>query len=146
MRTETILDAMVKAELDRTDVRKRQIAAFRARILRMDAEKDLEIASLAVMCLAGEIYEQIINKKDARIDEYRRKVIEKDDRIEHLENDLSQCVQWKDKQIADLVQGVAEYRKEIIEKDEEIRVLEAEIDIRDKALDDSQVDLEMWRE
>ena len=71
---------------------------------------------------------------------------EKDDRIEHLENDLSQCVQWKDKQIAELVQRIAEYRKEIIEKDEEIRVLEAEIDIRDKALDDSQVDLEMWRE
>ena len=50
--------------------------------------------------------------------------MKKDDRIEHLENDLRMCVQEKDKQIAELVQVVAEYRKEIIEKDEEIRVLE----------------------
>jgi hypothetical protein len=41
---ETILDALVKAELDRTDMRRRQIAAFRSRILRMYAEKDSIIA------------------------------------------------------------------------------------------------------
>ena len=41
---------------------------------------------------------------------------------------------------------IDEYRKEIIEKDEEIRVLEAKVDIRVRALDDFQVDLEMWRE
>ena len=33
---------------------------------------------------------------------------EKDDRIEHLENDLRMCVQEKDKQIAELVQRIAE--------------------------------------
>ena len=41
---------------------------------------------------------------------------------------------------------IDEYRKEIIEKDEEIRVLEAKVDIRVKALNNFQVDLEMWRE
>ena len=57
---------------------------------------------------------------------------EKDDRIEHLENDLSQCVQWKDKQIAELVQRIAE--------------LEASLDLRDKALADYEIDWKMWRE
>jgi len=89
------------------DRRERQYKAFRARILRIYAEKDGEI---------------VILKEGAKyLKETRDK---RDDRIEHLENDLSQCVQWKDKQIAELVQGVAEYRKEIIEKDEEIRALE----------------------
>ena len=83
----------------------------------------------------------MIDNKDAEIERLHGRVTEnilfivrrdaiireKDDRIEHLENDLSQCVQWKDKQIAELVQVVAEYRKEIIEKDEEIRVLEETI-------------------
>ena len=100
---ETILSAMVKAKigdkywLSDCIKRDRQYRAFRARILRTDAENIEQLAQ-------AEIQERNLNK---RIDEYR---------------------------------------KEIIEKDEEIRVLEAEINIRDKALDDSQVDLEMWRE
>ena len=88
-------------------VRARQRVAFRARILRMFAEKDGEIVILKE---GAKYLKETRDKRDAR--------------IEHLENDLSQCVQWKDKQIVELVRGVAEYRKEIIEKDEEIRVLE----------------------
>ena len=38
---------------------------------------------------------------------------EKDDRIEHLENDLRMCVQEKDKQIAELVQRIAELEDEV---------------------------------
>ena len=40
---------------------------------------------------------------------------EKDDRIEHLENDLRMCVQEKDKQIAELVQRIAELEAQIKE-------------------------------
>ena len=43
---------------------------------------------------------------------------EKDDRIEHLENDLRMCVQEKDKQIAELVQRIAELESEIDELEE----------------------------
>ena len=38
---------------------------------------------------------------------------EKDDRIEHLENDLRMCVQEKDKQIAELVQRIAELEAKV---------------------------------
>ena len=119
MRTETILDAMVKAELDRTDVRKRQIAAFRARILRMDAEKADVIEHLRI----------VLNDCDIEI-------TAKDDRIERLENDLSQCVQWKDKQIAELVQRIAELEKEIYRERQMkeiayVRIAELEQEVRE---------------
>ena len=42
-------------------------------------------------------------------------ITEKDDRIEHLENDLRMCVQEKDKQIAELVQRIAELEAQIKE-------------------------------
>ena len=110
MNIETILNAMQKVRVGSgwdMDRRMRQRAAFLTRILRIDAEKDGEIVILKE---GAKYLKETRDKRDARIG--------------HLENDLSQCVQWKDKQIAELVQGVAEYRKEIIEKDEEIRALE----------------------
>ena len=58
--------------------------------------------------------------------------MKKDDRIEHLENDLRMCVQEKDKQIAELVRRIAE--------------LEASLNLRDEALADYEIDWEMWRE
>ena len=110
MNIETYLNAMQKVRVGSgwdMDRRMRQRDAFRARILmKFDAK------------------EMLIQLQHMKISSQRERIAEKDDRIEHLENDLSQCVQWKDKQIAELVQGVAEYRKEIIEKDEEIRALE----------------------
>ena len=111
MNIEKLLNAMLEAwdpkDLFGDGERNQQYNNYRAQILQMFAEMEGEI---------------VILKEGAKyLKETRDK---RDDRIEHLENDLSQCVQWKDKQIAELVRGVAEYRKEIIEKDEEIRVLE----------------------
>ena len=69
-------------------------------------------------------------------------VIYEDD-IEYTRKDIA------DKRIAELefLNKVVDYSdKTSKEKDTKIAELEAEIDIRDKALNDSQVDLEMWRE
>ena len=76
MKIETYLNAMVKAELDRTDMRKRQIAAFRARILRMNAEKDDEIGEISHYF--DYIFEQL--------EDCRKEIIEKDEEIRVLEN------------------------------------------------------------
>ena len=75
MKIETYLNAMVKAELDRTDMRKRQIAAFRARILRMNAEKDDEIGEISHYF--DYIFEQL--------EDCRKEIIEKDEEIRVLE-------------------------------------------------------------
>ena len=90
MKIETILNAYMKTSNLWKPERARQRAAFRARILRTDAElrEGLTIANQVVVDQAIRIA-----KKSCQIAE-----------------------------------------------------LEGEIDIRDKALDDSQVDLEMWRE
>ena len=57
------------------DRRERQYLAFRARILRMNAENIEQLAQ-------AEIQERNLNK---RIDEYRKEVIEKDEEIRMLE-------------------------------------------------------------
>ena len=127
MNIETILNAMQAAYDDwcwnaefisqeKYDKRLRQANAFRARILRtfavcksINADLLTEIEMLATYRNFAEA--NGFDEKQAWFwtDEWQAAEKEVDrDRIEHLENDLSQCVQWKDKQIAELVQRIAE--------------------------------------
>ena len=73
---------------------------------------------------------------------------EKDDRIEHLENDLRMCVQEKDKQIAELVQRIAELETEcenlqateLIET-AKLRIRNAEVELSKEILEGELLDL-----
>ena len=101
MKLETILDAMVRANIDvryyrgflgENTKRVRQYHAFRARILRMDAEKDLEIELLKTEKLQmgkklGRIGIDLHHKdrelaaKDARIAELKGYIVKHNERI-----------------------------------------------------------------
>jgi len=96
MKLETYLDAMVQIYADiihlegarlsyETEVwkhlfgkRKRQYRAFRDRILRMDVEKDIEIASLA----------DCVEEGDAAIEMYEKELAEKDAENQRLREAL----------------------------------------------------------
>ena len=89
MKIETILNAMQKVRVGSgwdMDRRMRQIAAFRAQILRMDAEKDAALDRLLELKDADfeEMNTKII-RQEKRIAEYRKEIIEKDEEIRVLE-------------------------------------------------------------
>ena len=81
MKTETILDAMLASNHRSTIrtknpiVRSRQFCAFRARILRIDAEKDDEIAVIS------DYFDNVF----AQLEDCRKEIIEKDEEIRVLE-------------------------------------------------------------
>ena len=91
MKIETYLSAMQLADRRTSGYGRhwfpnaeRQRNAFRARILRMDAENIEQLAQ-------AEIQERNLNK---RIAEYRKEIIEKDEEIRVLEAELNNIKNW----------------------------------------------------
>ena len=116
MKIETILNALCLSRLRSNDFD--QFNKFFDRILmKFDAK------------------EMLIQLQHMKISSQREQIAEKDAEIERLHGRVTENILF-------IVRRDAIIR----EKDDRIAELEAEIDIRDKALDDSQVDLEMWRE
>ena len=83
MKTETILDAMAEAKYERWasqgefdhERRVRQYHTFRTRILRIDAEKDYEIAVIS----------NYFEDEFEQLEDCRKEIIEKDEEIRVLE-------------------------------------------------------------
>ena len=123
MKPETILDAMVKAVEGACDEdyfdwyrdeRRRQHTAFRARILRMDAEKELRIAELQLL---NHEYIVLFAAKDARIAELEYNADAYEKRIAELIDD-----KWN------LKDEIAYYKGTLAKKDTRIAELEEEVE------------------